>query len=582
LSRQLRHRLADDKAVLTLCVLGALTGISTGGVIIAFRHAIEIPLTYFLPGNDPEFFEALPTWLHFIQPVVGALLLGLIYYLVQKHTQYQDATQTGIPYVIHRLNQHHGILPARNALMQFIGGAIALISGQSAGREGPAIHLGGSAGSLIGQYWKIPNNSTRVLVGCGVAAAIAASFNTPIAGVIFAMEVVMMEYSIAGFTPIIMAAVSGTIVTRLTYGTAPAFNVPATELKSLWELPVLAILGATCGSLAAAFIVVSKRAQKFRDKPVMLRFLAAGIITGGLALLCPQILGIGYDSLNLALIGGLSLSTLALIVGCKLVATASSSGLGLPIGVIGPNLLIGACVGGLFSVASHDIIPAYASSDSLYVMMGMGAMMGAILNAPLAALMALLELTNNAHIILPAMLTIIAATLTTSEIFKQKAVHQTILESNGTDITLTPMMQTLAHTGVTRVMNQNVSFVKEELDTSAIAELIERAARWIVVLDSSKNHQLISGPALEALITAEPDLLKSDSGSIKNIDLLALALEYRAIRSVGFQANLSEAWQTMKIHNCDAVFIHGSPGPFTPLFTGVLTKNDIENFYTSN
>ncbi len=142
-----------------------------------------------------------------------------------------------------RLHNHQGRLPLFNLGLQFFAGAIALLSGQSVGREGPAVHLGAGTASQLGQWLKLPNNSLRTLVGCGVAAAISASFNTPMAGVVFAMEVILMEYSIAGFVPVILASVTGAAVAQATFGNAPAFSVAPLQMSSLSELPLIIFCG---------------------------------------------------------------------------------------------------------------------------------------------------------------------------------------------------------------------------------------------------------------------------------------------------------------------------------------------------
>lgn len=574
INKQLMQRLAGDSAILTLSLLGAVTGAMTGFIIIAFRLAIEWPLTEFLPGNDPEFFEALSTTEHILLPMTGAFVIGLLFWLIPKMKGQSGIEQTGLAYVFMRFNKHYGLLPVRNAVMQFIGGVLSLITGQSSGREGPAVQLGATAGSWIGQYWQLPNNSTRILAGCGTAAAIAASFNTPIAGVIFAMEVILMEYTIAGFTPIIISAVVGTIVCHSAFGNDPAFTVPSTELNSLWELPILSLLGIATGVAAAAFILLAKQAQRLNHINIAIRFTLAGTITGLLAAISPHILGIGYDSVNLSLVGGLGLSTLLILVVVKLIATSISAGLGMPIGIIGPSLLIGACIGGLFAIGSRDGWPLIASNDSLYVLMGMGAMMGAVLNAPLAALMALLELTNNANIILPAMLTIVIATLTTKEVFGIESFHQTVLERQGNQHVITPMMRALSHIGVTRVMNHQVEFCLRSMPMAELQQIIAVAPRWVVVEDP-KGNTLLSGPELEAAFCDE-EFAAADT----KIDVLALAVEQRPISSIGFQANLAEAWEVLRQNQAYAVYVKSTAGPFTPLFKGILTRSDIENHYT--
>ena len=201
-----------------------------------------------------------------------------------------ELTRVGVVHVIGQLHNAHGRMPLGNAVVQFIGGALALATGQSGGREGPGIHLGAAVNSLLGHHLELPNNSLRVLIACGTAAAIAAAFNTPIAGVIFAMEVIMAEYTVTGFIPVVLAAATATTLSRALLGGTALLTIPVIEMNSLWELPYIALLGFVAGSAAAGFIVLMKRCLRFQDQPLWLRFTAAGLVTGSLAVVTPQIM----------------------------------------------------------------------------------------------------------------------------------------------------------------------------------------------------------------------------------------------------------------------------------------------------
>ncbi|HAN68455.1 MAG TPA: chloride channel protein, partial [Halieaceae bacterium] len=268
LSTHFGSRLSNGEGVLQLALLGLLSGIGTGGVILLFRSAIEWPLEHFLPGADSEAFEQLGHVARMLLPLAGAVGLGLLLHFLSVSDR-----RVGVAHVMHRLNYHQGYIQLRGAVIQFLLGVGTVITGQSAGREGPAVHLGAAFSSLLGQWLRLPNNSIRTLVACGVAAAIAASFDTPIAGVIFAMEVVMMEYTIGVFTPVILAAVSAAVLTRAVYGAEPAFEVPLVTLQSLLELPWILLVAALIGVAAALFIQLIEAAGRFDHRPILLRLL---------------------------------------------------------------------------------------------------------------------------------------------------------------------------------------------------------------------------------------------------------------------------------------------------------------------
>jgi len=240
----------------------------------------------------------LSATLRFGLPAIGGLVIGLIF----QYLSHTGGVQVGVVHVLERLSYYQGHLPFRNSILQFFGAAISIISGHSVGREGPSIHLGSASGSLLGQWLHLPNNSIQTLVACGAAAGIAASFNTPLAGVIFSMEVIMMEYTISGFTPVILSAVSATAVTRFVFGAGSAFSLPSLQLASLFELPYLLIMGLVIGTLAAAFISSLKWfTEVSKEIAIWKRMTLAGILTGLCALVVPEIMGIGYDTVNQAM-----------------------------------------------------------------------------------------------------------------------------------------------------------------------------------------------------------------------------------------------------------------------------------------
>ncbi|MEX2366810.1 MAG: chloride channel protein, partial [Pseudohongiellaceae bacterium] len=276
--RGFRRRLASIDSVPQFALLGIISGLVTGLVILAFRTIIELPLSLLL-SDDFENFESLSPAFLFALPVSGAMILGLVLMLTRS-----ESRRVGVIHVLERLARHQGHLPWRNSLVQFFGGVIALASGQSGGREGPAIHLGAAGSSLLGQALTLPNNSIRILVGCGAAAAISASFNTPIAGVIFSMEVIIMEYTIAGFVPVILAAVIATLINQTVYGSTTAFSVPPVAMNSFYDLPLVVVEGILIGVLAALFVRTIQMIHRYGPDAVWIRMLIAGLVTGSIAL----------------------------------------------------------------------------------------------------------------------------------------------------------------------------------------------------------------------------------------------------------------------------------------------------------
>jgi len=277
-----------------LAILGVICGLVSGGLIVLFRLVMEGAADEWLPNGDLERFEDLSAVTRLLLCMAGGLVVGIILHLLKPKNR-----SVGVVHVLERLDYHQGYLPLKNAAVQFVTATISLLSGQSVGREGPSVHLGAAAGSALGRSLRVPNNSVRVLVGCGVAAAIAAAFNTPLAGVIFAMEVVIMDYTVIGFTPVILAAVSATTLTRITFGDDTAFTVPDLDINSIQELPIVVFMGALIGCLAAGFIQLTLiTSSVFAKQTIWLKCTLAGLITGVIALAVPEIMGTGYDTVD--------------------------------------------------------------------------------------------------------------------------------------------------------------------------------------------------------------------------------------------------------------------------------------------
>ena len=426
LARLRLHRARAD-AIAKLSLLAIPTGLFVGAVVIVFRILTENSLVWLdlLPAIDR--YESLPPAWRFLLPTVGGLAIGLLFQAMPAAMR-----AVGPGHVMHCLALPGARVPWPNALLQFVGGAASIISGHSVGREGPVIHVGAAAASLVGQRLRLSPRGQRTLVACGVAAAIGSCFNTPLAGVVFAMEVVMLEYSILGFGPVILAAVSATLLSQYVFGAHATFQLQPMHLSSALEIPWVLLMGCAIGTLAAAYVAGIVRLDRAtRAWPIGARMTLAGLAAGVLGWLVPEVMGLGYDTVEEALLGHLGLSALVVIALAKLAATIVCGGLALPGGMIGPMLVIGACAGGAIGMVGALIVPALSAPHAFYATLGAVAMMGACLQAPLAALTAILELTANPNVILPGMATVMAAFLVARAGLGQLPLFVAVLVSRG-------------------------------------------------------------------------------------------------------------------------------------------------------
>jgi len=256
-----------------LCLLSIVCGLTSGGVIILFRLLIEQGAFLFTGDEAGEDFESLSALTRFLLVFGGSVLAGFILSLFAKKNR-----QVGVAHVLERLTYQQGYLPIKNAIAQFIGATIVLITGQSIGREGPGVHLGAT----------------------------------------FAMEVVVMEYTIIGFTPVIISAVTATTLSRIVFGAEPIFDVQPFNLVSLSELPLVALMGIIIGCISAVFTQMTLfMTDAWKEKSIIFRMAMAGLIVGAISAVIPQVMGIGYDTVNSALIGQIGLMTLIFIVAAK-------------------------------------------------------------------------------------------------------------------------------------------------------------------------------------------------------------------------------------------------------------------------
>ncbi|MEE8079312.1 MAG: chloride channel protein, partial [Pseudomonadales bacterium] len=560
-----------------MAILAVVAGLFSGMVILVFRLAVDFVLGNWLLSEGSESFEGLPYIERFALPVIGASLLGVLL------TRLSDADRrVGVVHVMERLSRHQGYLPIRNAIVQFFGGIIALVSGQAGGREGPAIHLGAASSSLLGQALKLPNNSIRTLVACGTAAAIAASFNTPIAGVIFAMEVVMMEYTIGSFIPVIIAAVTSTLLTYYFVGSDPAFNVAPLHLESLLEIPYIAFAGVIIGAIAAGFIFLVQAFARFGSRPFWLRALLAGSLTGCVAIIAPEVMGVGYDTVNGAMLGQIALSSLLLIVVLKVLTSAAAVGLGLPVGLIGPTFVIGAAVGGALGIIGGYLQPTAATSTGFYVMLGMAAMMAAVLQAPLAALLAVMELTANPNLVLPAMLIIVVATMVTSVVFKQKGVFLSTLDTLGLQYPPDPITLHLQRAGVGSIMNRDVARLPHICTLHDAKIALAGKPRWIVVETAPGEIRCVLS-ASDLMVYLEDQDARSAETNSEVVDacdneeedeqlevcLLDIPGERKDVVNIDIRATIEQAQQALRDVEAEALCVRRVAAPLIESVLGV-------------
>ncbi len=412
-------------------LLAPLIGLATGAAAILFRLAIgvfQLPWLRTMSEAVAGAARAQPWWVIMIAPAAGGLLVGLMlqYLLTAKRT-------AAVPDVMEaRITAGRG-LSLSQGLVSAVASALSLGTGASAGREGPIVHLGASIAASACASLNLPNAARRTLLASGAAGAVAASFNTPIAGVLFAQEVILGHFAITSFVPLVLASVMATILSQAWFGNVAAFTVPAYQITSYLEVPAFMLLGIVAATVAVIFQIAVLATDWFLrniEMPLIARPVLGGLLIGIIAIWFPQVLGVGYDTTDAALKDQLPIALMFVLLFAKTAATAIALGSRFGGGVLSPALYLGALTGGAFGLIAAHLFPQFGSSEGLYAILGMGAVTAAVLGAPISTTVMVFELTGGFALSLALLLTV-AIGNGISQAILGKSFFQAQLETRG-------------------------------------------------------------------------------------------------------------------------------------------------------
>jgi CIC family chloride channel protein len=437
ISETVRHwivpnlQLFRESRLPTVWLLAPFIGVATGVGAILFRLAIgafQWPWLHYVTENVAELARAQPWWVILIAPAVGGLLVGLMlqYLLITKRT---DA----VPDVMEARVNAGRSLNLKQGLLSALASALSLGTGASAGREGPIVHLGATIAVSACKFFKLPDSARRLVLASGAAGAVAASFNAPIAGVLFAQEVILGHFTITNFVPLVLSSVVATIISQAWFGNVAAFVVPSYEISSYLEVPAFALLGIFAAAVAVLFqisVFATDWIARHINMPLVARPAVGGLILGAMAIWLPQVLGVGYDSTDAALKGQMSILLMLTLLFAKTAATAITLASRFGGGVFSPALYLGAMLGGAFGLIAADVFPGMGSSEGLYAILGMGAVTAAVLGAPISTTVMVFELTGGFALSLALLLTVAIAN-GISQAILGRSFFQMQLESRG-------------------------------------------------------------------------------------------------------------------------------------------------------
>ena len=381
--------------------IALLIGIAAGTAALFFRKGIEAlqAWVYGTNGLDPlHSFAETPWYWILVIPIIGGLVVGVI---LDRFTP--DGRVRSVADVIEGAALHDGRVERRAGVASALASFITLGTGGSSGREGPVVHIAGVVSTWVSNLIRADGITGRDLLGCAVAAAVSASFNAPIAGAIFALEVILRHFAVHAFAPIVIASVAGTVINRLEFGNVTEFMLLREgSLEFYVELPAFLLLGLLCGILAAVLMraifwadSVGDYVQNATGLPRYLRPAAAGALLGALAIGYPHIIGVGYEMTSVALTGELLLYESVVFAILKTVAVAITIGGRMGGGVFSPSLMLGALAGLAFGLIATGVFPNVSGSETLYALAGMGALAAAVLGAPISTTLIVFELTGD-------------------------------------------------------------------------------------------------------------------------------------------------------------------------------------------
>ena len=557
---------AEDTILLFLAILiGFLAGLGAW----AFLELIHFFRLSWKPWGAYSGFIVgdLTTLLIPFVPALGGLLLGPFGAIFPT-----EAKGHGVPEVMESVVRKGGVLKARTIFIRGVASAITIGTGGSAGREGPIAQIGAAIGSWIAQVFKMSSNNVRTLLGAGAAGGIAAAFNAPIAGALFALEIVLGDWHITTFTPVIMSSVIATTTSRYLHGGKAIFDVPYHQLVHPGEIIFYIILGLLSGLVALLFIHSLDKFEHFFEERVRvhpwLKPAIGGFLVGIIGLAFPQIFSNGYEPMGLALMGNMAFWLMLSLVFLKILATSLTLGSGGSGGIFAPALYIGAMLGGAFGTIINVLFPFVTARPGAYALVGMGSVLAAAAHAPLTNILLLFELTGDYHIILPIMVACIMSTLTIRAL-SPHSIFSIGLHRKGITIEAGAEVNVLQSLRVKDAMTLDPEVIPEDMPFGEILRhitlskysnfpMVNKDGHLTGVLSFQDVRQHVFDPDLEHLVIAK--------------DLATLSMA-----TVTPSDNLKDALSRLAYGNVEQLGVVDTKDPSK--LVGILTRSDILTAY---
>jgi len=547
-------------------IAGAL-GIICGLLAVLFDILLEWSRELFFGHTGSYFgsdsliymYMAIP-----IIPAVGGLIVGFITWYFKMGYETASAAE-----VMKWAAVDGGQVKPGTVWFRLLATSVFLGSGGSGGREGPIAQICGAMGSAMGQFFKMSTDRLRLLVGCGAAAGIAATFNAPIAGVIFTVELVLGDFNVISFLPIVISSVMATTTKRLLLGDVPAFVAPSYSLVSYWEIILYFFLGIICGLVCRLFFVSYFWAESYFEEDLkihpILKPAVGGLVVGLIGAFLPQVFGGGYDVMGEMLNGDIIWYIAIALIFFKIIATSIALGSGGSGGMFAPALFIGCMTGGVFGTLAHAMFPESTATAGAYAMVGVGAVMAAAAHAPLTNILMGYELTGNYLIILPVMTACIMSTYVMTR-FTDMSLYTEKLNRRGIQLWRGRDRSVMDKIKVSDVMRRKVTTIPENLPFGTIMELIanSRDNYYPVVDTDGKMTGVVSMQNVREIML--------DSDYLCNL-VVAKEIATEDVITVHGENNLNEAMEKFSVIDIEQLPVVSVTDPRSVV--GMLSRMDV-------
>lgn len=465
-------------------VLAVIIGVLAGLGAVVFRWLINTFQTFFFDGGS-QLLSFMDDYYIILIPAAGGLLVGaLVYYFAR------EAKGHGVPEVMEAVALRGGRIRPRVALVKILASSICIGSGGSVGREGPIVQIGSTVGSAIGQWLKLPEETLRVMVACGAAGGIAATFNAPIAGVLFALEVILGRVVTRRFGYVVISAVVADFLAQAFLGNERAFILPEFGIVNGWEFVFYIILGIMAGIVSQVF---TRTLYWFEDRfdsikiPEMVKPVIGGLAVGAIGLYSLDLLGVGYEGITRALSGEMAIGVLAGYLVLKILATSFTLGSGGSGGVFAPSLFMGAMLGTATGTFFNNLFPTLTAPAGAYGVVGMAAVFAGAARAPFSAILIIFELTGNYAIILPLMTAVVISTLVSRGI-RRESIYTLKLLRRGVDLEQEELGDVLRTTTAKEAMTRDYPTLTANMTLNKVLlQFRQKGHRGFPVLDEEGN-----------------------------------------------------------------------------------------------